>query len=35
MINGVSSEVYAMTYFLLGFMVGVVLCLILAEKESK
>lgn len=35
MINGVSTEVYAMTYFLFGFMVGIVLCLFLAEKESK
>ena len=35
MINGVSSDVYAMTYFFLGFMVGILLCLFLAEKESK
>lgn len=35
MINGVSSEVYGMTYFFLGFFVGILLCLIFAEKESK
>ena len=35
MICGVSSDVYAMTWLLLGFMVGVVLCLFLAEKEEQ
>ena len=35
MINGISIEVYEMTYFFLGFMVGILLCLIFAEKEEQ
>ena len=35
MINGVSSEAYGIVYFFSGVMVGILLCLIFAEKESK
>lgn len=35
MIDGVSSEAYGIAHFFLGVMVGILLCLIFAEKESK
>lgn len=35
MIDGVSMEVYGIAYFFSGFMVGILLCLIFAEKEGK